>query len=154
MYSIRRAHVDDVAVIHALVRDFARENLMLSLSFGDITERLRDFHLVEDENGVVVGCAALHIVWEGLAEVRSLAVSRQVQGKGLGRMLIDALLEDARALQVTEVFTLTFVPDFFSKLGFVEIDRSTLPHKVWQECTRCPLFPDCGETAMVLKGWG
>ena len=85
--------------------------------------------------------------------MRSLAVSKSLQGKGLGRKLIASLLDDARLLQVNEVFTLTFVPEFFSKLGFVEIDRSTLPHKVWQECTRCPLFPDCGETAMVLKGW-
>lgn len=148
---IRKAKVTDVAVIHALVRDFARQNLMLALSFGDITERLRDFQLyVDDATGKVLGCAALHIVWEGLAEVRSLAVCAEAQKQGLGRKLVEALLEDARSLACAEVFTLTFVPGFFARLGFKEVDRSTLPHKVWQDCTKCPLFPDCGETAMLL----
>lgn len=153
MTMIRKAKVGDVAVIHALVKDFARQKLMLALSFGDITERLRDFLLyIDDTTGKVLGCAALHIVWEGLAEVRSLAVSVDAQKMGLGRKLVEALLAEARELECDEIFTLTFVPEFFAKLGFVEVDRATLPHKVWQDCTKCPLFPDCGETAMKLAG--
>lgn len=148
---IRKAKVGEVAAIHALVRDFARQNLMLPLSFGDITERIRDFQLyIDDESGQIAGCAALHVVWEGLAEVRSLAVSAEFQKRGIGKALVEALLEDARALGVQDVFTLTFVPDFFERLGFACVDRSTLPHKVWQDCTKCALFPDCGETAMIL----
>ena len=121
--TIRKAKTDDVAVIHSLVKVFAAENKMLPLSFGDITERIRDFLLIEEE-GEVFGCVAVHVVWEGLLEIRSLAVSSAAQGRGLGKMLVDAAIDDARVMGGNEVFTLTFVPEFFEKLGFNHIDRA------------------------------
>ena len=148
---IRKAHTNDVAIIHNLTKDFAADGLMLALSFGDITERLRDFLLYLDEDNTPIGCIALHVVWEGLVEIRSLAVKKNVQKKGIGKKLVEAALLDARELGATKTFTLTFVPDFFKKSGFKVVDRSTLPHKVWQDCIKCPLFPDCGETAMTLE---
>lgn len=146
---IRHARVDDLSAIHRLINAFAKEELMLPLSIGDLTERIRDFQMAEEE-GTILGAVALHVVWEGLAEVRSLAVVPAAQGRGLGRDLVHAALADARALGASEVFTLTYVPEFFEKMGFTRVDRSTLPHKVWQECTRCTKFPDCGEIALLL----
>ncbi len=145
---IRKARVTDIPRIHALVNAFAKEELMLPLSIGDITERLRDFHLAEDD-GAVVGCVALHVVWEGLVEVRSLAVERGRQKRGLGAKLVEAALAECAALGATEVFTLTYIPEFFERFGFRRVERSTLPHKVWQDCTKCTKFPDCGEIALT-----
>ena len=147
---IRKAKVTDVAAIQALVRPFAEERRMLALSIGDITERLRDFLLLED-GGAPIGCVAVHVVWDRLVEIRSLAVLKARQGEGLGRKLVDAAKREARDLGATQVFTLSFVPDFFRKQGFSTVDRRVLPHKVWQDCTHCPLFPDCGETALMLE---
>ena len=149
--NIRKAKVTDVAAIQALVRPFAEERRMLALSLGDITERLRDFLLLDDDSGTPVGCVAVHIVWDRLVEIRSLAVLKSRQGEGMGRMLVDAAKREARELGATQIFTLSFVPEFFRKQGFTPVDRRVLPHKVWQDCTHCPLFPDCGETALMLE---
>jgi amino-acid N-acetyltransferase len=146
---IRRARVTDVKAIHALVRRFADEELMLPLSFGEITDRLRDFHVLETESGII-GTIALHVTWDRLVEVRSLAVAPEAQKHGYGRELVGAALRDARELGAEEVFTLTYVPEFFERLGFTRVDRSALPHKVWQDCVKCTKFPDCGEIALTL----
>lgn len=148
-FSIRSARLNDVTAIHALVNKFATRQVMLPLSFGDITERLRDFLLVE-RDGQLLGTVAVHVTWDTLVEIRSLAVLEESQGEGLGRRLIAAALDEARRLGATEVFTLTYVPEFFEKYGFQRVERSVLPHKVWQDCTKCPKFPDCGETALKL----
>ncbi len=147
---IRRARVTDVPAIHALVRGFADRELMLPLSFGEITDRLRDFHILETEAGVA-GTVALHVTWERLVEVRSLAVAPEAQKHGYGRKLVEAAIRDARELGAGEIFTLTYVPEFFERLGFRRVDRSTLPHKVWQDCVKCTKFPDCGEIALTLS---
>lgn len=148
--NIRKAKFNDVPVIQGLVKPFADARKMLALSFGDITERLRDFLILEDGDEPI-GCVAVHVVWEGLVEVRSLAVAEAHQKEGLGRMLVDAAKREARELGARQLFTLSFVPDFFRKLGFVVVDRSAVPHKVWQDCIHCPFFPDCGETALMLE---
>ena len=148
---IRKARVTDIPVIQGLTRVFSEKKLMLSLSYGDIIERLRDFLLYLDEDENVIGCIALHVSWEDIVEIRSLAVDEKYQGAGIGVKLVLAALEDARELGAKKVFTLTFVPDFFAKSGFTHVERSTLPHKIWKDCMKCPLFPDCGETAMILE---
>ncbi len=148
---IRKARVTDVKVIQALTKPFAEKGKMLPVSYGDITERLRDFFLYLDDSGEPIGCIALHVSWEDLVEIRTLAVKEEAQGHGIGTKLIQAALDEARELQAKKVFTLTFVPDFFSRSGFVEVEHSTLPHKIWQDCMKCVLFPDCGETAMSME---
>ena len=150
MALIRKSRLNDLHAIHALVNEFAKEGLMLPLSVGDLTERLRDF-LVAEEDGEVVGSVAVHIIWETLVELRSLAVAREHQKRGLGKKLVEAAMEEARSLGATEIFTLTYIPPFFEKFGFRRIDRATLPHKIWQDCIKCPKFPDCGEVALVRK---
>ena len=148
---IRKARVTDIPVIQGLTKVFAEKKLMLSLSYGDIIERLRDFLLYLDKDGNVIGCIAIHVSWEDIVEIRSLAVDEKYHGSGIGGKLVQAALEDAKELGATTVFTLTFVPEFFAKSGFTQVERSTLPHKIWKDCMKCPLFPDCGETAMTLE---
>lgn len=147
---VRKARVDDVPAIHALVKEFARQEAMLPLSLSDVYEKLRDF-FVADRDDVVVGCAALHVVWEDLAEVRSVAVRSDLQGQGVGRDLVLACVSEAPALGVTRVFTLTYVPEFFQRMGFAEVEKDALPHKVWSDCVRCPHFPNCDEVALIAE---
>lgn len=145
---IRKATMADAKAIHGLLTGYAGEGLMLSCSIAEIYERIRAFYVAELE-GTVVGTSALRIYWEDLAEVRSLAVSEKVKGHGLGRKLVETCLEEARALGIVKVFALTYQDAFFRKLGFSEIDKAELPHKIWADCIKCVKFPDCDETALI-----
>jgi amino-acid N-acetyltransferase len=98
----------------------------------------------------IAACGALQIGWGNLAEIKSLAVAESHQGRGFGRQIVLACLEEGRTLGLGRVFALTYKPGFFEKLGFQIVDKATLPHKVWTECIRCPKFPDCGEIAVVV----
>ena len=148
--TIRRARLPDVNDIVGLTREFGREGIMIPLSIGDTIERLRAFQVACDSRGTIVGCVAVDATWEYLVEIRSLAVNRDFHKHGIGRKLMDAALEDAREFGAKEVFTLTYVPDFFKRFGFDIVNRDTLPHKVWLVCVKCPRFPDCGEVPMKL----
>ena len=147
--NIRPARVGDVPAIQELIRTFADRKLMIRRSLGELYESIREFIVATDDDGRVVGCAALHVFWEDLAELKCLAVSEQMHGHGVGRLLVDRCWEAARELELQTVFTLTYVPDFFEKCGYQRVEKSDLPHKIWNECTRCPLFPSCNEVALV-----
>jgi amino-acid N-acetyltransferase len=140
--------VKDVGDIQSLVNSHAEKGEMLPRSLGDTCDSIRDFFVYEQNNSIL-GCCALHVTWVDLAEIRSLAVANEAQGQGMGRELLDACLEDARKLAISKVFALTYKPDFFGKMGFQEIDKSELPHKVWLECVKCVKFPDCDEVAVI-----
>ncbi len=133
-----------------LINQFAERGEMLSRALHELYEDLRDFFVVE-EDGEIVGCAAIHLNWANLAEVKSVAVAAQCQRKGYGRLLVQACIDEARVLGVASLYCLTYRPEFFRALGFTEIDRSALPRKVWSECVRCPKFSDCTEIAMTLQ---
>jgi amino-acid N-acetyltransferase len=145
---LRKARMADARAIQDLVAIFADRDEMLHRSLGEIHENIRDYFVVE-EGDRLVGCVALHVNLDQLAEVKSLAVSEECQGKGYGKRLVVACLEEGRELGLGTVFALTYRPGFFEKLGFHVVDKATLPHKVWTECIRCPKFPDCGEIAVV-----
>ncbi len=147
---VQRAAVTDVKAIHELVNGFARTGEMLPRTLAEIYESLRDFSVVRDGDALLA-CGALHVMWEDLAEVRSLAVQTDRQGQGLGTLLVRAHLDEARELGLRTVFALTYRPAFFEKLGFQQADVMTLPRKVWNECYRCPKFPTCNEIAVVLE---
>jgi amino-acid N-acetyltransferase len=149
---IRKARLRDVPAVHRLVNTFAERGQMLALSLSEIYDNVRDFSVAapEGDADTVVGCCVLHVVWEDLAEVRSLAVAESVQGRGVGRQLVGACLDEARALGVPRVFALTYVPAFFGALGFRPVDKAELPHKVWADCIKCPKFPHCDEVAVAL----
>jgi len=146
---VERAAVTDVRPIHQLVNGFARAGEMLPRTLAEIYESLRDFSVVRDGDELVA-CGALHVMWEDLAEVRSLAVRSERQGEGLGAQLVRAHLQEARELGLTTAFALTYRPAFFERLGFAQADVMTLPRKVWNECYRCPKFPTCNEIAVVI----
>lgn len=147
---LRKAQINDVKDIQKLLTTYASKGDMLSRSLSELYEALRDFYVEVDEDGRILGAAALHIVWEDLAEVRSVAVAENAGRKGLGTTLVNACINEARELGLKRIFCLTYKPEFFGKLGFVLVDKSTLPHKVWGDCIKCPKFPDCDENAMIL----
>ena len=121
---------------------------MLFRSHAELYEAVRDF-VVAEEEGRVVGVCALEIVWADLAEVRSLAVGAEVQGRGIGSRLVSAAMDEAKRLQIARVFALTYEQRFFEKLGFQVVDKSALPLKVWSVCIKCPKRDGCDEIAMV-----
>lgn len=145
---IRKATLEDATKIQKLVNHHASKGLMLPRSLGDICDNIRDFFVYENGEKVI-GCCALNVTWLDLAEIRSLAVEEEYQGKGIGKELVNSCIEDAKKLGVKSVFALTNKPEFFLKLGFQLIDKSDLPHKVWVECVKCVKFPDCDEVALI-----
>lgn len=148
---IRKAMAADVEASHRLLNEYAQQGLLLPRSLSELYEHLRDYFVLEVHEGEEVeGICGLGICWSDLAEIESLAVSEEQQGKGFGRKLVDACLGEARLLGISRVFTLTYVPEFFIRLGFREVDKGTLPQKIWADCLKCPKFPNCDETALML----
>ncbi|MDY6917076.1 MAG: N-acetyltransferase [Chloroflexota bacterium] len=143
-----KARIGDIAQIQKLVNHFAAQGEMLPRALSELYENVRDF-LVVREGDEVVGCAALHVFWSDLAEIRAVAVAEEMQEKGVGLVVVGACLDEARELGIETVFCLTYRPEFFGRFGFQEVDKKDLPHKIWGECLRCPKFPDCDEVAMV-----
>lgn len=146
---IRKAEIKDVKDIQKLLTSYASRGDMLSRSLSELYESLRDFYVFE-EGEHLMGTAALHIVWEDLAEVRSVAVAEDVGRKGIGSQLVQACIAEARQIGLKRIFCLTYKPDFFAKHGFRLVDKSELPHKVWGDCIKCVKFPDCDENAMIM----
>ncbi len=152
-FYIKKAAIQDVPEIHSLLLKFSKQGGILPRSYSELYSHLRDFFvLVGRDDSKVVGCCALTITWQNLAEIRSLVVDKPWQKRGWGRRLVDTCLSEALTLGIYKVFVLTTNPDFFKKLGFSEISRDLLPQKVWADCMRCPKFPDsCDEVPMIMK---
>jgi len=147
---IRKATVSDIKLIHKLINEFAKKGEMLPRSLNELYENIRDFLIAEQDNEIK-GVCALHILWEDLAEIRSLAVKKESQKKGIGSLLVKKCLNEAKKLGVNKVFVLTYIPEFFKKTGFMELDKSKLPQKIWGDCIRCPKFPECDEVALIYE---
>jgi len=152
---IRNARMGDIKKIHKLLQYFAEKDLLLGRSLSSLYDQLKDFSVyvekAEDDQDQekLVGVCAFHICWENLAEIRSLAVIDEFHRKGIGRQLVSKALAEADSYGITKVFTLTYQPEFFRKIGFKDIDKSELPHKVWSDCIQCSKFPDCNEEALM-----
>jgi amino-acid N-acetyltransferase len=147
-YMVEKARISDATQIHKLVNHFAANGKMLPRSLSEIYENIRDYFVIR-ENDEVAACVALHISWEDLAEVKSIAVTEEYQKHGVGEKMVQSCIDEATELGIDTVFCLTYVPDFFAKCGFELVDKKELPHKVWGECYRCPKFPDCDESALI-----
>ncbi len=145
---LRKARIKDIKQIQELIGCFARLDVMLPRSLNELYENIRDFWVYEDK-GKVLGCAALHISWDDLAEIKSLAVAQNRQGKGIGRDLVTACLAEAKVMGAKKIFVLTYKPEFFKKFGFKRIRNADLPHKIWAECINCAKFPNCQEIALL-----
>jgi len=139
----------DVKAIQKLIAEYARKGDMLPRSLSEIYENLRDYFVFVEDDGEVIGSAAVHLMWEDLAEVRSLAVRDDRMRRGVGTQLVEACISEAIVLGITRIFALTYKPLFFEKLGFKQVDKAELPHKIWSDCLKCSKFPDCDEVALV-----
>jgi len=146
---IRAATIHDVARMQEVINSHAELGRMLFKSLAQLFEDLRDFAVYEDEQGRVVGCCGLTIIWADLAEVRSLAVDDACRGRGIGRRLVEWSVAEGRRLGIRKIMSLTYEQRFFEKLGFEVVPKETLPLKVWSDCVRCPKRDGCDEIAMV-----
>lgn len=147
---VEKAKISEVPGIHKLVNNFAGRGEMLARPLSEIYENIRDFVVVR-KGKRILGCAALHVMWSDLAEIKSVAVDEELQHQGIGNHLVTAIIKDAEELGITTVFCLTYKPEFFKKIGLKEVEKMSLPQKIWTECYRCPKFPNCDETAMTIQ---
>ena len=151
-YYIRKARVQDVKTIHGMLLHSGEEGRLLPRSYTQLYSHLRDFFVVAPhDTGAVVGCCALSISWDDLAEIRSLYVVADHRKEGWGKKVVEACLSEAVTLGIYRVFTLTYQAGFFAKFGFDEVTKDVLPQKVWADCIHCPKFPECDEIAMLIE---
>jgi amino-acid N-acetyltransferase len=148
--TIRPAKVTDVKMIHELIEHYADNREMLHRSLNAIYENIQAFIVLENESKII-GCGALHVSWENLAEIKALAVSEGFKRQGLGKKIVERLQENAKELGISKVFALSFKLDFFLKLGYMVIPKEMLPHKTWSECVNCYLFPNCKEVPLLVS---
>ena len=148
--TIRKAKLNDVPEIHRLISHYAGERIMLPRTLTDIYENVGEFTVAEDE-GKLVGCGALKLYSQDVAEIRSLCVDETRKSKGVGREIMDALLDEGEAFGLKTVFALTVAPAFFEKLGFHEVPRERFPTKVWRDCLRCERYTCCNEKAVTME---
>ena len=140
--------MSDVKEMHLLLNYYAEKGQLLGRSYSSLYDKLREFKVCVDSNNTLLGVCALNIIWEDLAEIRSLAVKEDAQGQNVGKQLVRACLEEASEFDINTVFTLTYQAGFFRKQGFKDTDKNRLPHKIWSDCLHCPKFPDCDEEAL------
>ena len=148
-YVIRKALIADVKPIHSLLMMAAMKGQLLPRALTYLYGHIRNFYVLEDSTGTIVGCSALAPVWEDLAEVCSLVVREDLRGSGLGRMLVEACIKDSAEIGISRVFALTYQEKFFNHLGFATVEKDVLPQKIWADCVHCPKYPDCDEFAVV-----
>ncbi len=148
MNVVEKARISDVAQMHQLINYFADKGEMLARPLSELYENIRDYFVVR-QGGQVIACAALHVSWSDLAEIKSVAVAEGKQEQRIGTQLVEACLKEAKEIGIPTVFCLTYQPAFFEKRGFSKVEKTELPHKVWGECYLCPKFPNCDEVALI-----
>ena len=154
MLNYRRAKFSDVEGIFDLISGYASQGIMLPKPHNVLYEVLREFIVAEEvETKKIVGTGALHLTWNEIAEVRSMAVHPDFKRQGIGGEIVKKLLQDGKEVGVKKFFTLTYSPEFFQSLGFKTTTKESLPHKIWKECIECPKFPNCDEIAMTLENF-
>ena len=142
----------DVKPIQKLLEQYAQKGLLLPRSLSELYGYLRDYYVfIPEEGNEICGVCALHLCWEDLAEIKSLAVDGAYTRRGIGSQLVEACLSEAITLGLYKIFALTYRVDFFSRFGFKEVDKSLLPHKIWSDCLKCVKFPECDEIAVLLE---
>lgn len=146
---IRKARITDIKQIQKLINESAKKEELLPRSLNDLYENIRDISVYE-KKGRIEGACALHVLWDNLAEIRSLVVAKESQGKGIGNKLLGVCLKEAKSLGIKQVFALTYQAKFFKKNKFKAVDKAKLPQKIWGDCLRCPKFPECDEEAVII----
>ena len=147
---IRKARIHEVPEIRRFLAEFSQDGGILSRTLADLYGQLRDYYVYRQDQGPLLGIAALHICWAGLGEIRSVAVALAHRGQGIASRLVATCLAEARAIGLSEIFLLTLAPDFFQRFGFRLVSREDLLPIVWADCVNCVKFPDCDEVPMLL----
>lgn len=147
--TVRKAVVDDVKDIHALLMQAALKGQLLPRALTYLYGHVRNFFVLVKPDGEIVGCVALSPVWEDLAEVASLVIREDQRGKGLGLLAVQACLADCPSIGIKRVFALTYQEGFFNHIGFPTVEKDVLPQKIWADCVHCPKYPDCDEFAVL-----
>jgi amino-acid N-acetyltransferase len=145
---VRKASMQDIPALLDLINGYAAKGIMLPRTEFEMSENMRDFSVAYD-GGKLVGCGALHFYSPIVGEVRSLAVAESHKTHGIGRLVVEALVYEARMYGLAAVFAFTYVPGFFAKVGFNEVERGELPLKAWKDCLRCAKFNSCDEIAVL-----
>ena len=153
-WPVRKAHMDDVKDIHALLLDCAQKGLLLPRALIFLYGHVRNFWVVDAPDGGIAACCALAPVWEDLGEICSLVVREDLRRHGLGRKVVEACMSDCEALHIRRVFSLTYQVEFFTRLGYEIIDKGALPQKIWSDCVNCAKYPDCCDETAVFKHVG
>ena len=149
---IRKAKIGEIREIQKMLAIRAERGDLLPRSLSELFDNLRDiFVYLDDDESEIIGTCSMHICWEDLAEIRSLVVREPYHGQGIGKKLVEACVSEALSLGLNRIFALTYKVEFFHKLGFREVDKATLPHKIWADCLKCVKFPECDEVAMIYK---
>lgn len=148
--TVRHAKANDIDSMLEIINEYARQGLMLPRTKLSLLENLQSF-IVAEEEGKVVGVAGLHVLWEDLAEIRSLAIAESAKGKGVGKRLVLSLVEECEKLGLKRALALTYQKEFFEKCGFHVVAKETLPQKVWKDCINCSKLPHCDEIAMIRQ---
>ena len=148
--TMRSAKLTDISDLLRVINSYAAQGIMLPRTEFELAENIRDFVIALD-GGEIVGCGALHFYTPRSAEIRSLAVSPERKTAGIGRKIVEMLEVEARDQELQSIFAFTYVPGFFEKLGFSQVDRGELPLKAWKDCLRCPKFQACDEIPMLKQ---
>jgi len=147
---IRKARIHEVPEIRRFLAEFSQDGGILPRTLADLYGQLRDYYVYRQDQGPLLGIAALHICWAGLGEIRSVAVAMTHQRRGIASRLVQTCLAEAHALGLSEIFLLTLAPEFFQRFGFRVVSREDLLPIVWADCVNCIKFPDCDEIPMLL----
>lgn len=148
---LHKATLEDIPEIFHLINTYAQKGLLLPRPLGSLYETVRDFVVARDAHNHLIGAGALHIIWDNLGEIRSLAVDPNFTRRGIGYQIVDLLKMEAQTLRVSDLFALTYKPDFFKKCGFSVVSKDIFPQKVWVDCVNCVKFPNCDEIAVKLS---
>jgi N-acetylglutamate synthase-like GNAT family acetyltransferase len=152
MLQVRNAQHGDVDTIYRLLDYYSTKEIILSRTKDDILDNISLFFVVHDSAGNLLGVVSYYDYGETLKEIRSLAVTEAAQRQGIGRMLIETIIKKIKENNSkAKIFTLTYVPAFFEKLGFIQVSKDLLPEKIWKDCANCPRKDCCEEVALILK---
>jgi len=146
--TVRKAVMHDIPLILDLINGYAAKGVMLPRTEFEMSEAIRDFTVVT-AGGDLLGCGALHFYSPTIGEIRSLAVHQRAKTQGVGRRLVEALVQEAQEYELDAAFAFTYVVEFFRKVGFHVVERGVLPLKAWKDCLRCPKFQACDEIAVL-----
>jgi amino-acid N-acetyltransferase len=149
----RKGRVQDVPQIYHQLAKLSDKGILLPRSLSELYDLIRDFYVTcpDDEPETVAGMCALHICWADLGEIRSLALKEELRGRGIGRRLVEECIKEAREFGLKNLFALTYIPEYFMKLGFKHVEKSKLPQKIWSDCFKCVKFPECDEVSLALE---